>query len=130
MPAGGTDLSDNDDIDADWDGEGHTLMAALVGVKGDALEVLTLFLGLSGWQCVVRPDAEDLSINAFQLVFMDEDIFHSDLKPRLAGYAEGSPIVLIAKSPGGRPTQLSETKFPYLTVPLDLRAIETIIENL
>jgi hypothetical protein len=124
------DLSDNDAIDADWNEEGHTPTAALVGVKGDSLEVLTLFLELSGWQCVVRPDVEGLSISAYQLVFIDEDVFHSGLQSRLAGYAEDLPIVLIAKSPARHPTRLLETGFPSLTVPLDLRAIEAIIENI
>lgn len=130
MPVGGTDLSDNDAVDQHWVTNSRTPKAAVLGINGDSLEILALFLELSGWQRVIRSNAVGLNIDSFQLVFIDEDVFHSGRNSLFGDCREDLPIVLIGKSPTRRPTRILENRFPYLTAPLDVRAIETIIENL
>jgi hypothetical protein len=115
------------DVDPNKVGDRVVPTATLVGIDEASIEVLTLYLEIIGWRCIVGSSVADLAIDHSHLAFIDESVLSHELLHDLAQYRNDLPIVLIGASLMNVPP---DNRFHYLTTPLELKAVETIIERI
>ena len=120
-------MSNEHDFDPNKAGDSVIPTAVLVGIDEASIEILTLYLEITGWRCIVGSSVAGLAIDSSHLVFIEEGVFRSELLPELAKYRDDLPFVLIGKSPKAAS---SDNRLHYLTTPLELKAVETVIERM
>jgi hypothetical protein len=124
---GETDLSDQIVFEPKRAGNGESQTAALVGIKKETVELLTLYLEIVGWQCIVVQSVSASTINSFQLLIIDDALFHRDMMPQIDDYRTDLPIISIGESQKANPPG---PRFNYLATPLSIKDIERIIESI
>jgi hypothetical protein len=120
-------LSDQIVFDPDRAGNREFQTAALAGINKESVELLTLYLEIVGWQCIVVQSASASTINSFQLLIIDNDLFHRDMMPQIDEYRTDLPIISIGES---QKANLPGPRFHYLATPLSIKDIERIIEGI